>query len=110
MPAKANQRPEGGKVKTPPPQRNALPLYLAGGALLVIIIGVLLWSNLGRASSGGSPTQVAGGPKVAVDREQIDFGNVPLDKPVKAIFKLSNVGDQTLQILGQPVIEVKQGC
>jgi len=46
-----------------------------------------------------------------VDRQQIDFGKVPLDKPVKATFMLSNVGDQPLQILGeQPVVEVKQGC
>jgi hypothetical protein len=111
MPTKANQLPKGGMVKTPPPKRNVLPLYLAGGALLVIIIGVVLLANAGRGSSGSSvPAQVTGKPSLVVDREQIDFGKVPLDIPVKATFKLSNAGDQALQILGEPVVEVKQGC
>jgi hypothetical protein len=110
MPSKTNQLPKGGMVKTPPPQRTGLPLYLAGGALLVIIIGVVL-AIVGRGSSGtSSPAQVTGLAKLAVDRQQIDFGKVPLDIPVKATFKLSNVGDQPLQILGQPIVEVKQGC
>jgi hypothetical protein len=112
MPGKTNQLPKGWKAKTDhPPRRNALPLFLAGGALLVIVIGVVLMMNPGRGSSGStSPVQVTGQPKVAVDREQIDFGRVALDIPVKAVFRLSNAGDQPLQILNQPVIEVKQGC
>jgi hypothetical protein len=117
MSSKTNQMPKGGKVKTAPPtQRNAMPFRLAapivaGGALLVIIIGVVLLANLGRGSSGsGSPAQVTGLPKLVVDRQQIDFGKVPLDIPVKAAFKLSNVGDRPLQILNQPIVEVKQGC
>ncbi len=111
MPQKANQLPKGGKVWTPPSRRNNLPLYLAGGALLVVIIGVVLLATLGRGSSGSSsPTQVTGQPKLVVDRQQIDFGKVPLDIPVKATFQLSNVGDQPLQLLNQPVVEVEQGC
>jgi hypothetical protein len=111
MPQKAHQLPKDGNVRTPPPKRNNLPIYLAGGALLVIIIGVVLLANAGRGSSGsGSPAQVTGQAKLAVDRAQIDFGKVPLDIPVKATFKLSNVGDQALQIVSQPLVEVKQGC
>ena len=111
MPGKTNQLPKDGKVKTaPPPQRNILP-FAAGGALLVIIIGVVLAATAGRGASGASsPAQVTGRPKLAVDRQQIDFGKVPLDKPVKATFKLSNVGDQPLALQGIPVVEVKQGC
>jgi hypothetical protein len=112
MPKQVNQLPKGGKVNTPPPQRNRLPLYLAaGGALLIIIVGVVWLMTNGRGSSGtGSPSQVAGRPALAVDQQKIDFGKVPLDIPIKATFQLSNVGDQTLQILNQPVVEVKQGC
>jgi hypothetical protein len=112
MPTKANQLPKDGRAKTtPPPQRNNLLLYLAGGALLVIIIGGVLLALAGRGSSGTSvPAQVNGKPSLVVDREQIDFGKVPLDIPVKATFKLSNAGDQPLQIVGQPLVEVKQGC
>jgi hypothetical protein len=95
----------------PPPKRTPLSLYLAGGAVLLVLVGIALLSGLGRGSSGsnGAP-QVVGQPKLAVDREQIDFGRVPLNIPVRATFKLSNLGDQPLQILNQPVVEVKQGC
>ena len=112
MPKQANQLPKGGKINTPPPRRNRVPLYLvAGCALLVIIIGVALLASSGRGSSGSSaPAQVTGQPKLAVDQQKVDFGKVPLDIPVKATFQLSNVGDQPLQILNQPVVEVKQGC
>jgi hypothetical protein len=54
--------------------------------------------------------QFTGGAKLAVDQEKINFGTVPLNKPVKATFKLTNVGDQTLEIDGAPKIEVKAGC
>lgn len=112
MPQQVNQLPKGGRIDTPPTRRSRLPLYLAaGGALLVIIVGVVLLANPGRGSSGSSaPAQVAGQPRLAVDQQKIDFGKVPLDIPVKATFQLSNVGDQPLQILNQPVVEVKQGC
>jgi len=116
MPRKAKQLPKGGKVNTLPPRRSRLPLRLAapivvGGALLVIVVGVVLLATSGRGSSGtGSPAQVAGGPALVVDQQKIDFGKVPLDIPVKATFQLSNAGDQPLQILSQPVVEVKQGC
>ena len=110
MPGKGHQLPKGGTVKPPPPKRSGLPFFLAGGALLVIIIGVVL-AIVGRGASGTSvPAQATGRPKLAVDRQQIDFGKVPLNIPVKATFKLSNVGDQPLQVLGQPLVEVKQGC
>lgn len=112
MPKQANQLLKGGKVNPPPSQRNRLPLYLAaGGALLIIIVGVVWLTTNGRGSAGiGSPAQVAGRPALAVDQQKIDFGKVPLDIPIKATFQLSNVGDQPLQILNQPVVEVKQGC
>jgi hypothetical protein len=84
---------------------------LAGGALLMIVIGIVLLTSGGRGSSGDSSAlQVAGRPALAVDRQEVNFGKVPLDKPVKATFTLTNIGDQPLQILNQPVVEVKQGC
>jgi hypothetical protein len=117
MTDKAHRLPGHEKLKTTPPfKRNAWPLRLAGPivtgvAVLAIIAGIVLLSNLGRGSSGtGNPAQVTGRPELAVGQALINFGKVPLDKPVKATFKLSNVGDQPLQILNQPVVEVKQGC
>jgi hypothetical protein len=112
MPSKTNQLPKGRQVTTAPhPRRSYLPFLLAGSALLLIVLGsAFLLRPGGPSAATGSPAQVTGQPRLAVDRQQIDFGKVPLDKPIKATFVLSNVGDQPLQILGEPVIEVKQGC
>jgi hypothetical protein len=94
-------------VNAPPAKRSRALLFVAGGALLVLIAGIVLLANLGRGSSGAAnPAQVTGRPSLAVDRQQIDFGKVPLDNPVKAVFQLSNAGDQPLRILSQPVVEV----
>ena len=112
MSGKTHQLPKGGASRnTSPPRRTPWPLVLSGVALLAIIAGVLLLSNLGRGPSGaGNPAQAAGGPVLALDRDEINFGKVPLDKPVKATFNISNAGSQPLQILNQPIVEVKQGC
>ncbi len=112
MPKQANQLSKGKKAQTAPrPPRGRLSLLLAGGTLLVIIVGAVWLATSGRGASGaGGPAQVAGRPALAVDRTLIDFGKVPLDAPVRATFRLSNVGDRPLQILNQPVVEVKAGC
>lgn len=112
MSRKTHQLPKGGQAPAaPPPRRNYLPFLLAGGALLLIVLGVVFLARPGGPSAAtGSPAQVTGKPRLAVDRQQIDFGKLPLDKTVKATFQVSNVGDQPLQILSEPVVEVKQGC
>jgi len=112
MSTKTNRLSKGGRVTAAPPlRRNYLPFLLAGSALLLIVLGIVFLSrSAGQSAATGSPAQVTGQPKLVVDRRQIDFGQVPLDIPVKAAFKLSNVGDRPLQILNQPVVEVKQGC
>jgi hypothetical protein len=112
MPMKTHRIPRDGKAKpVASPKGSVVPFVLSGGALLVIIVGIVLLTIRARVSSGdGSPAQVAGRPALAVDQQQINFGKVPLDKAVKATFRLHNAGDQPLQILNQPVVEVKQGC
>jgi hypothetical protein len=95
-----------------PVRKGAIPtaLWLALGGLVVVIVGVLLiWRPGGGAPSAVAP-QVTGKAKLAVDRDAIDFGTLPLDKTVKATFKLTNVGDKPLTISGQPQVEVLTGC
>jgi hypothetical protein len=40
----------------------------------------------------------------------VDEGYVRFNVPVRTTFRLSNVGDQPLQILGQPQVELVEGC
>ena len=92
----------GGRKRIPP----LLWVGVAGLLLLAAGLAVLVRPP---AQAAKAP-QFIGGPKLAVDQEKIDFGTVPLDKSVKASFKLTNVGDQPLQIEGLPKVAVKQGC
>ncbi len=89
------------------------PLALiAGGSLF--LIAILAFTLVGRnaAQSGAPPgfTPQAEGPRIAVDREVIDFGKRPLDIPVEAVFRVRNVGSAPLRIQGTPQVEVVEGC
>lgn len=87
---------------------NPLPLILVSlGGLLIII--VIVFALRGSSKPSIEP-QVSGAPALAVDQEQIDFGDVKLGEWVEASFLLTNVGDQPLRILEKPYIEVMEGC
>jgi hypothetical protein len=82
------------------------------GAFALIVVGVTV---LARPASGMRAATAAGravgaGPRVAVDREKLDFGKVKMNTPVTAAFKVKNVGSTPLQIVGQPQVRVVQGC
>ena len=91
--------------------KRGLPglVWVALGGLLLVVAGLVFLARPGSQAAPVAP-QVTGQPKLAVDRDKIDFGTVPLDKPVKATFKLTNVGDKPLLIEDKPTIQVKQGC
>lgn len=83
-------------------------LWIVGAALLLLAGGFAIWSNW-----GGQPTvplQVSGAPRLAVEQTTIDEGDVKLGKTIRTAFRLQNVGDQSLQILGEPQVEVVEGC
>jgi len=89
--------------------RSPWPFVAMGvGALLIIVVGFLAWN--GSNSKPSAAPQVTGGPKLNVDRDSIDFGKLPLDIPVRAEFKLKNIGDQPLAIKGEPRVELVKGC
>jgi hypothetical protein len=84
-------------------------LWLAmGAAVLLIAGGLVVWS-----SSNTRPAvtpQATGAPRLAVGRTTVDAGYVKFDKLVHTTFRLRNVGDQPLQILGEPQVELVEGC
>lgn len=116
MSGKSKRLSKGGKAASSSTKQSgsslrSAALIVAVGALLAVLVGVVLLTSAGGRSSGSAgSTQVAGRPRLAIDRQQIDFGKVPLGKPVRAVFTLANVGDRPLHILNRPVIEVRQGC
>jgi hypothetical protein len=87
--------------------RNPAPIIAGAVALLLIAVGVLVSCGPAAGVNGGSATN---GPSLAVDPEKIDFGQVKVDNIVKADFRLRNIGNQPLQIIGEPAVRVVEGC
>lgn len=52
----------------------------------------------------------AKGPRLRVDKQLIDIGNVPYDWPLYEQFTLRNDGDAPLVLAGTPTIRVELGC
>jgi hypothetical protein len=95
-----------------PAARSRLPtlLILAFGGVLLVGGGLWVWlSGQTGAVAGAAPTVVTS-PKLAVDRAEIDFGPVQVNRVVKATFKIGNEGGTPLQIVGAPRVEVAKGC
>jgi hypothetical protein len=85
-----------------------LPLTLiAGGALLLAVVAWLAWP---RPAAPQAPIEVNGAPKLKVDRDRVDLGDVPLGQTVSASFTLTNVGDQPLRFGAAPYVETLEGC
>ncbi len=95
------------RVAASPKRRSWLPLVALAAALLLVGGGVLLWQRIVRSAV---PPQVTGAPRVSVSQEVVDYGDVRLNTPIETVFYVYNVGDRPLKILGEPQVEVVQGC
>lgn len=95
-------------------KRSGLPTvaWLALGGVALVLVGLLLTRQALSSSGAAAPAavRVTGKAKLAVDRDSIDFGRLPLDKPVEATFKLTNDGDKPLTVAGTPQVEAVKGC
>jgi hypothetical protein len=95
------------------PKRRFPWLWLAVvGAVLLVISGLgLVWmsSDAGEVTLDVTP-EVSGAPRLAVDRDVIDEGYIKLNNTVRTTFRLRNVGDEPLHILGEPAVELVEGC
>ncbi len=98
-------------AKRPPARhrRNSPPLaawlLVGGGLLLLALVAVLAWPKAPKAQ-----IEVDGAPKLKVDQDKVDLGDVPLGQTVDVSFRLTNIGDQPLRIAQAPFVEVVEGC
>jgi hypothetical protein len=84
--------------------RPLAPLLLALGGLLILLAIFAAGGGLNRSQSA------SGGPRLQVDQERVDFGEVKMGDPVSATFKLTNRGDRALRFTKEPYISVVEGC
>lgn len=101
-------------VAIPPKAQKAarpewlLPTLLGVAALAVIVL--VIWLAQGRQTSVTSPPAVVGQPSAAIDQTAFDYGDVKLGTTIETVFRVKNVGDQSLVFQGEPVVEVVEGC
>jgi hypothetical protein len=107
--------------------------WLLVGLALVLVAtgGLLLWRPIRQAlrqaqegpqgrpfqaepdfvpQGGYARPEVTGAPQLTVDQTTVDAGMVKFETPVQAAFRLRNTGDKPLQILGEPQVELIEGC
>jgi hypothetical protein len=108
--SKKSKKRKNGQKAPQQPQRNLLPWLLGSGLVVLIAIAIAMLAKQPTPDQATTPAKVTGSPRLEVDKDRIDFGDVPLGKTVKASFKLTNVGDESLTISYPPVAEVVDGC
>lgn len=74
---------------------------IVGGILLVI---AAVFFAFGGSGDGG------GTPKLVVDQEKIDYGDVHFGVNKTFAIKITNTGDGVLRFKEKPYIEVLEGC
>lgn len=83
-------------------QSKPFPWLIAaiGGVLLIAAAFIL-------ARQGGDG---GGTPSIAVDQQQIDYGDVKFNTPESFAIRVTNTGDGALRFKEAPYIEVLEGC
>lgn len=84
-------------------------LPVAAIAAIVILVGGIVAVVTASQQSPYEP-DVTGRAAVQVSQEKFDYGTRHYNETVNAAFQVKNVGDETLYVLGEPQIEVVEGC
>ncbi len=87
-----------------------LPLLLVVGGVLLIAGALYAVWQARQPSLETAPAETSGSPRLKVDPQVVDLGDVPVDQVVDVTFKIANTGDGTLRISEQPVVRVVEGC
>jgi hypothetical protein len=77
---------------------------------LVVAVGIGVASAATYAHWPAAPLPTGGTPRMIVDRTVIDFGDVPYDRFVDAIFTVTNAGDGVMTIGNRPAVSATKGC
>lgn len=92
--------------------------FVAGGAGVVLLILAVLALVSRQDESPGQQIfdpdfepQVTGAPRLEVlPQDVIDYGDVKLGTTITTVYTVRNVGDAPLVILGEPRVELVEGC
>lgn len=99
-------------------QLSANLKWIAGGIAGVGIALVALVMFAGRSDSSSQKQfdpnfepEVSGAPRVeVVESDVINYGDVKLGTTVNTTYTVRNLGDEQLVVLGEPRVELVEGC
>jgi hypothetical protein len=97
------KRPKKNNVQ--PKSQRSLWLWGAAAIALLFVVG-----GISLLLISGQTEPENGTPKVVVNQTTIDEGYQKRDKTIRTSFTLRNDGDATLRILGEPKVELVEGC
>lgn len=99
-------RPHKRRPKKTSPSFLLMAAIVGGGLLLFLAALSVLGGSGGRKAA----IEVTGQPRLKVDQEVVDLGEIQLGQTVEVAFVLTNVGDQPLRVTDPPYAEVVDGC
>lgn len=85
--------------------KTAIPVIV--GIFAVLAVGYSLFTQAKPARPANAGVV---GPRLQVDRDQIDLGKQHLGNTVRAVFNLKNGGDGTLNLNVPRTVTLLQGC
>jgi hypothetical protein len=88
---------------------------IAGGVVLLLAaLALVSRQNDAPGQKTFAPNfvpEVTGAPRVEVlPQDVIDYGDVKLGTTINTVFNVRNIGDEPLVVLGEPQVELVQGC
>ena len=99
----ARKRKKNTGQRTSSRRPKWLPIVVALAlALIVIGAAALLISDNAQL--------ITGTPRLVVEQTVIDEGYQTINTPVRTSFNIRNEGDGPLRVLGEPQVELVEGC
>jgi hypothetical protein len=90
------------------PKQSLLPLWLVLAGIGLILFAA--WAISSSSTPTKANVEVKGAPRLKIEKDKIDHGDVKLGTPIRDSVRVTNVGDQPLLFTETPYIEVKEGC
>ena len=91
------------KKYTKQKKKQSVPWIILAIGGVMLVLAAFLFARQGGGDGGGTPA-------IAVDQQQIDYGDVKFGVNKTFAIKVTNTGDGTLRFKEKPYIQVLEGC